>query len=367
LDRLRLQRADLAARCTLGAIYARRGDLSRAALHLAGCEDAALPDEIAAAVAKIHGELKKRLRASELSTIEVVSSPEGMTAETSALPGETFTTPATLWVQPGSYEIRATHEGKHHAIVVATSPYARTVAWIGDRPVPQRRDPGPTTPTVDFGDENAAESQQSGPPPDIKHPNIVPVRYRGAVALAEATGGGGPKLEDPELRVRSAPPPSYWLGLRVGAGVFDDGDAAARAGIEIAATTRIALAGPAFLAGRLDWSRRGGDAMAASGSPGSPAASIDALGVAAGAGLTLLDRRALSIAAIGQLRADLRLASARLGAEVARAGLGAAAGIDLVLPATPITAGVRFEQGLTALVEGARDRAVLVELGVELR
>ncbi|HSK02022.1 MAG TPA: hypothetical protein VK932_12310, partial [Kofleriaceae bacterium] len=123
--------------------------------------------------------------------------------------------------------------------------------------------------------------------------------------------------------------------------------------------------GPAtFLAARLAWSRRGGTPDI---SGKDPTSTIDVLGAAAGAGLTVLDRGALSLALIGQLRADLRLASARAGDPVRRAGLGAAAGAELALPGTPVTAGLRFEHGLTELVAGARDRAVLLEVGVDWR
>src|SRR5262249_3438937 len=170
----------------------------------------------------------------------------------------------------------------------------------------------------------------------------------------------------------AAPPRAHWLGARVAGGVFDDGRAAARAGLGLAATGRYALSlrpsgGPAaFLAARLDWSRRGGQPGMAGPETGG-AAAVDVLGAAAGAGLTIWDRGALSLALIGQLRADLRLASARAGEPVRRAGLGAAAGAELALPGSPITAGLRLEQGLTELVAGARDRAVLLEVGVDWR
>ena len=49
---LRATPDDAAARCTLGAVYAKRGDLPRASLYLAGCGDLALPAEISADVAR---------------------------------------------------------------------------------------------------------------------------------------------------------------------------------------------------------------------------------------------------------------------------------------------------------------------------
>jgi hypothetical protein len=52
---------------------------------------------------------------------------------------------------------------------------------------------------------------------------------------------------------------------------------------------------------------------------------------------------------------------------VSRTGATAAIGVELALPRTPFTAGLRFEQGLTMLIPGARDRAMLFELGVDWR
>jgi hypothetical protein len=97
---------------------------------------------------------------------------------------------------------------------------------------------------------------------------------------------------------------------------------------------------------------------------------IDVLGASAGVGRTILgeaERAGPSVALIAQLRGDLRLTGVRDAAPVHRAGLGVAAGAELALPATPFTIGLRFEQGLTELVPGARDRAVLAEIGVDLR
>jgi hypothetical protein len=104
---------------------------------------------------------------------------------------------------------------------------------------------------------------------------------------------------------------------------------------------------------------------------------IDVLGASAGAGVTVLGggspspatarRPGLALALIAQLRADLRLAAHRDAAPVRRTGLGVAAGAELALPGTPLTVGLRIEQGVTDLVAGARDRAVLAELGIDLR
>ena len=394
---LRAQPGDAGARCTLGAIYARRGDLPRAGFFLNTCAHVALPDDIAGPVGKVAKETLRKLEDGDLATIEVMSTMDGVPAESTALPGESFTTPATLWARPGTYEVRAQVAGAVRSYTVVAAARKRTPVIIeipADKGPPPPRDQA-----VSFEDEAIGE-QETAPPPDVKHPNIMPKRYRGAAALRESapggsetgsgtgnsTAGGGasggsdessaPELTDP-LAVRAAarPPRAHWLGARVAGGLFDDGHAGARAGLGIAATARYALStrpsgGPgAFLAARLDWSRRGGrpdDAMApaATGAAGS---TIDVLGASAGAGLTIVDRGALSLALIGQLRADLRLADARAGEPVQRAGLGAAVGAELALPGSPLTAGFRFEQGITELVAGARDRAVLLEVGVDWR
>jgi hypothetical protein len=144
--------------------------------------------------------------------------------------------------------------------------------------------------------------------------------------------------------------------------MFDDGAAAARPGLSVAAAARYRVTDAAFAALRADWSRRGGDAMAGT---------IDSLGASAGVGATVVGASRLpsrlALAVLAQLRADLRLADLRGATPVRRTGLSIAAGAELALPATPFSIGVRVEQGITDFVAGARDRAVLGELGIDLR
>jgi hypothetical protein len=353
VETLRAQRADIAARCTLGAVYARRGDLARAHLYLETCVEADLPGEVAGDIAKIRRDLRKQLRDGDLSKIEVLTRPEGMTAEITALPGETFTTPATVWVAAGTYEVRATQGGLTISNTVTADVRSRAVVIL-EAPTVNPTVPVPKTATADFTQENAAEKQTSGPPPDIKRPSLMSKRYRGVV---EATGA--PLLEDPlAVRLRPRAPRSWWLGVRLGAGMFDDGEASARVGAAVAASARFALTGRWFAAARLDWSRRGGEHAGAA---------LDTFGASAGLGATVLERAGIGLALIGQLRGDLRLVDQRAMMPVSRGGASLAAGAEVALPSTPITAGVRFEHGLTELVPGARDRAVLVEVGVDLR
>ncbi len=353
---LRAHRDDLATRCTLGAIYAKRNDLSRAALYLTSCDDATLPDEVASDIARIDRDVKKQLRDSDLSVLEVLTRPDSMVAEIDVLPDETFTTPATLYLKPGKFTVRATKDGSTIANVVTTYKRARAVIILdaGTRKPVVVKDTA-----VDFSQDNATETQQSGPPPAVAHKNLMPIKYqRGMHEVADASNPDA--IEDPLATHQSTTHSdrSYWLGFRLGGGMFDDGATSARAGMSLAATGRLALTTNLFAAARLDWSRRGGS---------SPDASIDVLGANAGIGITVLDRAQLAIALIGQLRGDLRLADTRMTSPVRRTGVTAALGAELALPHTPFTAGIRFEQGLTTLVPNSRDRALLLELGVDLR
>lgn len=349
-------RADLASRCTLGAVYAQRNDLSRASLYLDGCADAALPSEIAGDVAKIERELQKKLRDSDLAMIEVVTNPGGMTATITAFPGESFTTPAKLYLKEGDYEVEATLDGIVLKNVVHAVKRSRgaVVLDAGGKIVGGKIIKNGN---VDFAEEGGGGGDQhAGPPPAVRHKNLMNEKYQSgmkAVATVEPTNPNA--LEDPfAVRQERRSSRSYWLGLRLGGGMFDDGASQARAGVAIAATGRWLLAGTTFLAGRVDWSRRGGDP-------------IDVIGASAGAGITVVDSQVVGIAVLAQLRGDLRLASSRMDVPVERAGLTAAAGVEVSMPRSPFTAGVRFEQGLTALIPGARDRAVLFELGVDWR
>jgi len=360
---LRARRDDVAARCTLGAIYARRNDLSRAALYLTDCADAALPDDIATAVRAAVRDVKRRLDASRYSALDVLSRPEGLTAEIDALPGESFTTPATIWIPPGDHQVRATLAERTWTHRITTEPHKNASILIE---AARTARPPPARPAaIDFAvDEpgGALGEQLSAPPPDVKHPSLLRDKYRG-VAQASADAA----LDDPlAARATSRPERSLWLGARLGIGMFDDAATAARAGFAVAASSRYRITDAAFLAARADWTRRGGDTMAGT---------VDALGASAGLGLTIVGRSQpvpntrsrLALALIAQLRADVRLTDHRDDAPVRRAGLGIAAGAELALPSAPFTLGLRLEQALTDLVPGARDRAVLAEVGIDLR
>jgi hypothetical protein len=174
---LRGHRDDVAARCTLGAIYARRNDLPRAALYLAACADATLPDDVARAVRRIALDVKHRLEASRLAAIDVVTEPSGLRGEIDALPGDPFTTPATIWVAAGEHEVRVVRDDRTWSRRVATEPRKNTVIVIDTA---RSAKPAARSKTVDFADDGAALGERvAAPPPDIKHPSLMTNRYRG--------------------------------------------------------------------------------------------------------------------------------------------------------------------------------------------
>ncbi len=340
---------DASLRCALGTVYALRSDVPRAALYLVDCAEATLSEDIARDVLRQVREIKLERR--ELAELSIASRPGGMKVELEALAGEELITPVTVWVKPGLHTVTASSDGKTVRSTITAQAYTRGTIWL-DAGAPSTT-PAPRDKTVDFADENARETTQSGPPPDIKRPSIMSDKYRG---IASATKGA--EIEDPLATATAPAALAMWLGIRFGGGMFDDAAASAHLRPAFAAAARFELGGPVFVAARLDWTRRGGASVGSS---------IDTLGASAGIGSTVIDSALVAVALIGQLRTDLRFADTRDRMAVRRAGVGLAAGIELAVPATPLTAGVRFEQGLTELVTGARDRALLFELGVDWR
>ncbi|MGE0399243.1 MAG: hypothetical protein AB7T06_21205 [Kofleriaceae bacterium] len=325
-------------RCAKGADHAKRGDLTRALIYLEGCEDEAS--------AKLARDLRKKARDSDYAELSVVSDPAGVAFELDTVPGETFTTPSTIFLRPGSNTIRYTVSGQQFQKLTETKAYSRSAVLL-DAVVKQAGPPKDGK--VSFEDENATE-QEVGPPPDVKRGSLVKGKWSGDL------GPRGPELEDP-LALTAQHGAKPWFGLRLGGGVYDDSatDAKLRPGVGV--TARIPLVDRLFLSARIDWSRRGGTATD----------SVDAAGINAGAGYTLLATHGVALAAIVQLRGELHFADTRDQMSVSRGTAGASGGFELAIGGTPLTAGVRGEIGFTELVPGSRDRAVVVELGVDWR
>lgn len=339
-------------RCEKGARFAMQKDLPRAMLYLEGCESADLPADRGPAIRATLRETKKKVKDALLAKLSVVSEPSGVAFEIDALPGETLTTDATVYVPAGKYTVTYKVGDATYTKDTVLEKYATSAVILEGVAPPKPAAPKDTT--VSFEDE-AAPDQLTGPPPDIKRPSMIDGKY-----LRKPGARLGPELEDP-LSLGTQRSIRPWIGLRLGGGIYDDSMTSAAWRPTVAATGRFRLARRLFASARLDWSRRGGDA----------GTSIDTAGINAGVGYTLLATRGLQVSAIGQLRGELHFADSRGNAndamDVSRTGAGVSAGIEVAFWTTPLTAGLRAEQGLTELVPGARDRALLLELGVDWR
>jgi len=354
VDALRAQLpGDAPIRCTLGAVYAKRNDLSRAGLYLTDCEDAALPADLREPIAQLALETQRKLRASDLSILEIVTKPAGMTAEISALPGDLVATPATVWVPAGTYEVKATLAGHAIANHVTTLAHSRSVLFLEDKaPVATVVKAG----KADFTDEADPADRHEAPPPAIKHGSMMSNKLRGIV---DPSAAAGPQLDDPLAQLDAPPPPAppaMRLGLRAGAGSASH-TGGSRIGPSLAVEGHLVLAGdakPLELTARADWSRRGGED-----------GQLDALGASAGIAKVLAAPDAAWLAAGVALRGEHRFGEA-MSASSAN-GVGAVASVELALRRLPVVVGARYEQGLTALVDGHRERAVILEVGFDLR
>jgi len=363
---LRSQAGEPAARCALGAVYAKRGDLSRAALYLDKCDDAPLPDDIAPVVSRTIAEVERKLRVSDLAVLEIVTHPELMVAEIDALPGDRFTTPATLWIKPGNHEVRAANDAamldakQGVATRVATEAHKRSsiVIEAGAR-APRAAKPG----KADF-DEGELGETHDGPPPAAEHKPLMPIKYRNGIATPEPKPDNW--IDDPldptEKIAISTEPPAHRLSLRAGAGAFHhagDGRVGIDLGLEhhvIAPWESRDAAHPFELVARVDWSQRGDVDDA-----------VNVLGATAGLDKVVARPGDHRLALALGLRGDLRLADSLAMQPVHRLGVDAIAGAELALATAPIVVGARYELGLTPLVPGAREQAVIFEVGFELR
>ena len=334
--------ADPAAdRCARGAELARANDLPRAAIYLDGCDTPAADD------------VAKKLRASQLSALSIVTDPAGMTAETTALPGETFTAPTTVWARAGTYKIHATTSTgvvlettvklgpRTRASVVLTAPVAKTGS--------------PKDGKADFTDE-PMDPPENGSPPPVKHPSLLPCKYDGCDTH------GGDELADPLATEPEHLPPqpaAYRAGIRAGIGASGHAGGS-RIGPSLAFELRTAApweavdaTHPFELGLRADWSRRGGDD-----------ARLDVLAASLGIDRVIAAPDAAWISVGIAARFESRVTDA-MGID--RFGLGAAAAVELALRKLPIVVGARYEQGLTELATGVREHAIVIELGGDLR
>src|SRR5690242_12918820 len=157
---LMVARTAYADRCADGIAALAKRDLPRAALYLDGCDDAQ-----PAAMR----ELRKALEASDLSVLEVVSKPDKLEGEIDALPGEKFTTPATLYVPAGTHEV---HVGGL-TNTVTTKAHARAVVILeGAKPNTN----APKDGHADFREDTPDAPDPVGPPPPTPHRPMMPCK-----------------------------------------------------------------------------------------------------------------------------------------------------------------------------------------------
>lgn len=348
VDALRAQLpGDPAIRCTLGAVYAKRNELSRAAVYLAGCEDAQLPPELGEPIAKLAIETVKKLRDSDLAVLEIVTKPAGMTAEIAALPGDQLVTPATVWIPAGSYDVVATHDGHTIKNHVAPTAHSRSVVFLDDSSAAQKP---VKAGKADFTDEAEPSERHEGTPAAIKHDSLMSKKLRG---VADPTTAG-PQIDDPLAHVEDPPPPvppAMRFGVRAGSGAASN-SSASPVGFSAALEAHFAIGDdpkPFEIVARADLFERKAKedfttVIGASLGAAKVLAAPDAAWLSAGLALHAVDRSNELMTPPG-------------------AGLAADAVLELALRRLPVVVGARFEQGLTS----TSDRAVLVELGCDLR
>jgi len=325
--------------CADGVAALAKHDLPHAALYLDGCDDAE---------PKAVRELHKQLEASNLSVLQISSTPSGLDAEIDTLPGEHLVTPATVYVPAGEHEVRAgdqtkrvTTEARKHSAVIFESAAPKPVVVRDGK--------------ADFrGDGPDQEDTPVGPPPPTQHRPMMPCKY------TDTCSEHGDQLDDPLAYSPDRPPPRpplFDLGARAGAGSYlgGVGPSLGLAGTFVAPWSDAgADTHPWLVIARADWShRRGGTSLGAT--------------LAAGKVIAAPETAWLSVAAG---------AHAGIGIEEMTSGdttnksneSGATLLVELALRKLPLTIGARYEQGLFAM-HGDHDyeHAVIFDLGIGWR
>lgn len=339
--------APAAERCQQGLDHAAKNDLPRAALYLEGCDALDLDPAIASQIAKTRASVAHKLDASKLSAMTVVTTPEGMLAETDAMPGERFTTPATIWTTGGDYKINVAADlatlDAHQGLTTTASldPFSRRTVIIN---VPQKKQVAPKDGKVDFREETDEQTTHTGPPPAQKFGSILPKKYR----KPGTESASGPQLDDP-LAYRE-PLVAWHLGVRFGGGLVMQ-DSASTAAFSIAALAARPLAGRLSLATRVGWSHR----------------KVDAVGLEVGLGLELASTPSFVLNVGAGVRGEVRVQDMLKMEQVARVAIGGGVGVDLTLRSVPLTIGLRFEPSFTELTPGVRAHGFMLEVGYEWR
>jgi hypothetical protein len=310
-------RTAYADRCEDGVKALAKNDLPRAALYLDGC------DESQPAAVR---ELKKKLNASELSVLEVVTRPDKLDGEIDALPGEKFTTPATLYIPAGTHEVHA--GGLTNT--VTTKPHSRTVVILEGA---TQKKADPKDGRADFREDSPDAPDPVGPPPPTPHRPMMPCKFTNSCTDA------GDAIDDPLAREaeRLREFPSTALELRAGS-VYAD---AVHPALGVGVTWRLPWQDDSATHPWLYWGH-------GSWSPRDMSSSIDAMN------------------ALGKVvvASDTTWLLAGLGGDYdSVSGVGAATFVEIALRKLPITLAATYEQHFDA----ASDRALIIDLGVGLR
>lgn len=324
------------ARCMKGLEHAAAKDLPRASLYLEGCEGEQFT--------RTRADVAHKLENSQLSALSIVTTPEGLVAETDAMPGERFATPATIWTKAGDYKVNVATDaatldaGRGLTTTASLDAFSRRTVIIN---LPTKK-AAPRDGKIDFSEETPEQTAHSGPPAAVKHGTMMPKKY------LQPMRHHGPQLEDP-FAVRYDGSVPWRIGARIGGGMFLHGDRGAA--FTVAGTAARTLAGPVSLSTRLAYAHR----------------DIDAASLDVGLSFVVSRSRALVLSASAAMRGEVRVQDELAMQPVSRVGVGAAVGVEAAPLWVPIRLGLRVEPSFSELVPGARNHNVLFEVGYDWR
>jgi hypothetical protein len=294
--------------------------------------------------------VRKQLEASELSKVDVVTTPDSFDLVVDAYPDDHLRTPTTVWLHAGRHELRFTRpsDGKVFTRVVDVKrrTHVPLVLALGE-PAPKPPKDG----HADFRDE-APEVEQVGTPPPVKHPPLMPCKYTGT--CPSAGGALVDPLETHPETVRDALDMRVRLGVRVGIGASTG---ATRGGYALGAIGTFALSSRFAAVARADFVQRLGAMMT----------TLDAVALSGGIAARVATTRTFALVLGADVRGEARFEQMFGGQPVERLGLAGDAVLDVVLRRVPLVVGARVAQDATPLVGGQRSTAAFVELALELR
>lgn len=317
---------DVELRCALGVLHAHAGELSRAQLHLAACEQPTVCAPLRERGARAQAAVARALRASSaLSPLDLGTTPPGWVVTVEEFPESLVVTPHTLWLPAGPHRLRfaataaALAAGGPDVIArpITTERHARAAVFV-EAPVAVRKEPG--TGKVSFEEDVVREPQQTTRPPPEKHRSLLPARYRRGLEARAS-------VEEVEDRGRTV------LAVQLGAGRLT-GDFDSRTASRLALHGRVGFTARWSLELGVDWTHRFDEAAAMNDAEDAAALDADAFGALLGARLLLWNPAQLST--LVALRGRLE------GGDRARAG-GVVQLEARPLPRWPLALGAAFE------------------------